>query len=82
MSEDPFLYRKRRNRPPTVACCGEWDSASSFAPTGLDGKGTATETAVVDSGRSGLVQVFGDRNWSIYELPKATPLLTPAARRR
>lgn len=81
MSEDPLLYRNRPNRPPTAARCGEWGS-SSFAPAGLDGNGTATETAVVDSGRSGLVQVFGDRSWSIYELPKATPLLTPAGAAR
>ena len=83
MSENPLLYRKRLN----PAAYRGWLRRMGVrfvlrAHAGLDGNGTATEAALVDSGRSGLVQVFGDRSWSIYELPKATPLLTPAGAAR
>jgi hypothetical protein len=46
---------------------------------GLDGRGAADEAALLRSGRSGLRRAAGTRDWSIYELPSATPILTGPA---
>ena len=45
----------------------------------LDWDGGPQEARVVRSPRSGLNLVFRSRNWTIYELPHATPLLTGPA---
>ncbi|HEU5245149.1 MAG TPA: hypothetical protein VFU33_12170 [Gaiellaceae bacterium] len=45
----------------------------------LDWEGGPQEARVVRSPGSGLRVVFRSRNWTIYELPHATPLLTGAA---
>ena len=45
----------------------------------LDWDGGPQEARVVRSARSGLREVFRSRNWAIYELPHATPLLTGPA---
>jgi hypothetical protein len=50
---------------------------STTAP--LDWEGGPQEARVVRSPRSGLRVVFRSRNWTIYELPHATPLLTGPA---
>ena len=50
---------------------------STTAP--LDWDGGPEEARVVRSARSGLREVFRSRNWTIYELPHATPLLTGPA---
>ena len=50
---------------------------STTAP--LDWEGGPQEAHVVRSPRSGLHAVFRSRNWTIYELPHATPLLTGPA---
>jgi len=50
---------------------------STTAP--LDWEGGPQEARVVRSPRSGLKVVFHSRNWTIYELPHATPLLTGPA---
>jgi hypothetical protein len=42
--------------------------------------GAHAEAELLRSGRSGLVPVFHSRDWRIYELPDATPLLTGPAR--
>ena len=42
----------------------------------LDTQGAAAEAALLRSGRSGLTPVFSSRNWTIYELPNAVPILT------
>ena len=47
---------------------------STTAP--LDWDGGPEEAHVVRSARSGLREVFRSKNWTIYELPHATPLLT------
>lgn len=47
---------------------------SNTAP--LDWDGGPQEARVVRSAGSGLKPVFHSRNWTIYELPHATPLLT------
>jgi hypothetical protein len=50
---------------------------STTAP--LDWDGGPEEARVVQSASSGLRVVFRSRNWAIYELPQATPLLTGPA---
>jgi hypothetical protein len=50
---------------------------STTAP--LDWDGGPEEAGVVQSAGSGLRVVFRSRNWAIYELPHATPLLTGPA---
>ncbi|HEU5245106.1 MAG TPA: hypothetical protein VFU33_11955 [Gaiellaceae bacterium] len=45
----------------------------------LDWEGGPQEARVVRSPSSGLRVVFRSRNWTIYELPHATPLLTGPA---
>jgi hypothetical protein len=45
----------------------------------LDWDGGPEEARVLQSPRSGLTVVFRSRNWTIYELPHATPLLTGPA---
>jgi hypothetical protein len=50
---------------------------STTAP--LDWDGGPQEARVVRSRASGLKAVFHSRNWTIYELPHATPLLTGPA---
>jgi hypothetical protein len=45
----------------------------------LDWEGGPQESRVVRSPQSGLRVVFRSRNWTIYELPHATPLLTGPA---
>ncbi len=51
-----------------------------LSPTApLDWDGGPQEAHVVRSPRSGLRVVFHSRNWTIYELPHATPLLTGPA---
>jgi hypothetical protein len=50
---------------------------STTAP--LDWDGGPQEERVLRSARSGLRMVFRSRNWTIYELPHATPLLTGPA---
>jgi hypothetical protein len=50
---------------------------STTAP--LDWDGGPEEARVVRSKSSGLREVFRGKNWTIYELPHATPLLTGPA---
>jgi hypothetical protein len=50
---------------------------SSTAP--LDWEGGPQEARVVRSTQSGLKAVFHSKNWTIYELPHPTPLLTGPA---
>jgi hypothetical protein len=50
---------------------------STTAP--LDWEGGPEEARVLRSPRSGLQVVFRSANWTIYELPHATPLLTGPA---
>lgn len=50
---------------------------SRTAPLGWDG--VQQEVDVLESGHSGLRVAFRSRNWTIYELPHATPLVTGPA---
>jgi len=52
---------------------------AAFAATALDWVGGPQEARVLRSPRSGLRVVFRSANWTVYELPHATPLLTGPA---
>lgn len=47
--------------------------------TALDWDGATREAAILRSSRSGLQVVFRSTNWTIYRLPRPTPLLTGPA---
>jgi len=47
--------------------------------TRLDRLGGAAEERLLRSGRSGLVRVASTASWTIWELPRATPILTGPA---
>jgi hypothetical protein len=80
-ADNPALYRKHLD----AAAYRRWlrsDAVryvllSSTAP--LDWDGGPQEAGVLRSPSSGLRLVFRSRNWTIYELPHATPLLTGPA---
>ena len=80
-ADNPALYRNHLG----VAAYRHWlrsDAVryvllSTTAP--LDWDGGPQEAHVVRSPQSGLKAVFRSRNWTIYELPHATPLLTGPA---
>ena len=80
-ADNPALYRNHLG----VAAYRHWlrsDAVryvllSTTAP--LDWDGGPQEAHVVRSPQSGLKAVFHSRNWTIYELPHATPLLTGPA---
>jgi hypothetical protein len=79
--DNPALYAKHLDAP----AYRQWLRSnavryvllSTTAP--LDWEGGPQEARVVRSTRSGLNVVFRSRNWTIYELPHATPLLTGPA---
>jgi len=80
-ADNPTLYKTHLG----VAAYRSWLRANAVhfillsrtAP--LDWDGGPQEARVVRSQRSGLKEVFRTRNWTIYELPHATPLLTGPA---
>jgi hypothetical protein len=80
-ADNPALYRSHLG----VAAYRNWLRSnavryvllSNTAP--LDWDGGPQEARVVRSRDSGLKAVFQSRNWTIYELPHATPLLTGPA---
>jgi hypothetical protein len=80
-ADNPALYRKHLG----VGAYRSWLRSnavryvllSTTAP--LDWDGGPQEARVLRSPRSGLHVVFRSANWTIYELPHATPLLTGPA---
>jgi hypothetical protein len=75
--DNPQLYAKHLD----AASYRRWLRASAveyvlLAATPLDWDGGPQEARVLGSPSSGLKLVFRDANWSIYRLPKPTPLLT------
>jgi hypothetical protein len=82
VADNPTLYEKHldatsyRNWLRSAAV--RYVALSSTAP--LDWEGGPQEARVVRSAGSGLKVVFRSTNWTIYELPHATPLLTGPAR--
>ena len=80
-ADNPTLYQKHFG----VASYRRWlrENAVRYVllstTTPLDWDGGPQEARVLRSPDSGLNPVFRSRNWTIYELPHATPLLTGPA---
>jgi hypothetical protein len=75
--ENPVLYAKTL----TPAAYRRWLRRMGIRfvllpRAALSSQGAAREAAVLRSGRSGLTRAFRSRDWTIYELPAAVPLLT------
>jgi hypothetical protein len=76
MAENGVLYRK----PLTAAAYRRWLRLMGvryvlLPDVPIGNKGADREARLLASGRSGLVEVFAHRNWRIFELPKARPIL-------
>jgi hypothetical protein len=80
-ADNPVLYSKQLDATEYLAwlrsAAVRYVLLSTTAP--LDWEGGPREARIVRSPRSGLKAVFRSRNWTIYELPHATPLLTGPA---
>jgi len=80
--DNPTLYAKHLDGPAYRAwlrsAAVRYVLLSTTAP--LDWDGGPQEAGVLRSPSSGLKVVFRSANWTIYELPHATPLLTGPAR--
>jgi hypothetical protein len=81
VADNPTLYRNHLD----ANAYRSWLRANAVryvllsSTTPLDWDGGPQEARVVRGPRSGLRVVFRSRNWTIYELPHATPLLTGPA---
>jgi hypothetical protein len=82
VADNPALYAKHLDAPAyrhwLRSAAVRYVLLSTTAP--LDWDGGPQEADVVRSPESGLRVVFRSPNWTIYELPHATPLLTGPAR--
>jgi hypothetical protein len=80
--DNPTLYKQHLNgaayRTWLRSAAVRYVLLSTTAP--LDWDGGPQEARVLRSAGSGLKVVFRSANWTIYELPHATPLLTGPAR--
>jgi hypothetical protein len=80
-ADNPALYEKHLN----AAAYREWLRSAAVryvllsTTVPLDWDGGPQEERVLRSASSGLKVVFRSANWTIYELPHATPLLTGPA---
>lgn len=77
MVDNPILYSKHVD----AAQYRHWLRSVAvkyvlIPATHLDPRGGPTEARLVRSSGSGLVLVYRSQNWTIYELPHPTPLLT------
>jgi hypothetical protein len=79
--DNPILYSKHLDasdyRQWLRSAAVRYVLLSTTAP--LDWDGGPREARIVRSAGSGLKLVFRSKNWTIYELPHATPLLTGPA---
>jgi hypothetical protein len=75
--DNPILYSKRLD----AASYRRWLRSAAveyvlLPATRLDPDGGPREARLLRSGTTGLVVAYRDTNWTIYELPRATPLIT------
>jgi hypothetical protein len=77
IAQNPLLYRDRIS--PRAYRSWLRRNAIRFVllpKQGLDGSGALAEAELLRSGRSGLRVAFRNALWTIYALPKATPILS------
>jgi hypothetical protein len=79
-AQNEVLYRDRLAPPQYRAWLRRWGVRYVVLPElKLDTRGAEAEAALLRSRTSGLARVHRSRDWSIYELPGATPILTGPA---
>ena len=83
IAENPVLYRK----PLAPAAYRAWLERMGvkyvlLPDVELGTMGAGWEAGLLTSGRSGLPRAFRTRDWTIYRLPSASPILTGPARAR
>jgi hypothetical protein len=77
LAENPELYRKALGAATYRAWLRRMGVRFVLLPsTRLGPMGARREADLLRSGRSGLRRVFRRRDWSIFELPGASPILT------
>jgi hypothetical protein len=81
--DNPLLYRKHLD----ATTYRRWLRTDAvqyvlLASTPLDWDGGPQEARVLESSASGLQVVYRSKDWTIYRLPHATPLLTGPAKAR
>jgi hypothetical protein len=80
IAQNPELYRSPLTRSDYQAWLRRMGVRFVLLPHARLGPlGAREEAELLRSGRSGLVPVFRNRDWRIYELPDATPILTGPA---
>lgn len=75
--ENPLLYRRSISSSAYRAWLRSLGVRYVLLPRArLDELGAQAETHILRSGRSGLFEVERTAGWTMYELPRATPILT------
>ena len=77
LAQNPLLYRKRIPPAAYQAWLRRLGVRYVLLPSsGIDSLGAGAEARLLQSGASGLRPVFLDALWTIYELPRPTPIIT------
>ena len=80
LAQNPLLYRRLIAPAAYRAWLRRLGIRYVLLPhSGLDGSGARPEARLLRTGRSGLERVYSDALWTIYELPRATPILSGPA---
>jgi hypothetical protein len=83
LAQNPVLYRDRiAPRAYRSWLRGNGVRYVLLPSGGLDSSGALPEAQLLRSGRSGLAVRFRNATWTIYELPRATPILSGGGRAR
>ena len=81
LAENPELYRDPLSPSAYRAWLRRHGVRFALVPNArLGALGADREAALLGSGEAGLRLVFRTRDWAIYELPRATPILTGPGR--
>jgi hypothetical protein len=81
LAESPELYRDPLSPAAYRAWLRRHGVRYALVPkVRLGAHGAAREAELLDSGRAGLHPVFRSADWTVYELPAATPILTGPGR--
>ncbi|HSP72316.1 MAG TPA: hypothetical protein VLN26_08105, partial [Gaiellaceae bacterium] len=77
LAQNPLLYRKQIAPAAYQAWLRRLGVRYVLLPSsGIDSLGAGAEARLLQSGTSGLRPVFADPLWTIYELPRPTPIIT------
>jgi hypothetical protein len=83
IAENPVFYEKRLGARAYRRWLRSLGIRYVLLPrVGLAPMGAWREARLLRSGRSGLVRVYAGRNWTVWELPRASPILTGPGKAR